>query len=74
MAFKDILEKHLTSDEIDKFGIWAFGENLHQINGSINFMNAWNELHSEDLLLKYDSKPDDDIPKMIDIWRKHIEL
>lgn len=57
--------------EEDDFAKWAFGDDYGYFTHGIEFFNAWNELHSEELMLKSDSRISEDIPKMIECWRRN---
>lgn len=60
----------LTNKEEQEFLRWAFGY-MPKFEACIEDMNAWNERHGDKLMLKPDSDPRDDLPKMIKIWREH---
>lgn len=55
----------------EEFALWAFGEDYTCIAGSINFMKAWNERHSDKLNLLNDGHMSKDIEKMVDVWKCH---
>lgn len=57
---------------VDEFYLWAFGENWKALSDSIESLNAWNELHGEDLRLHPDGLPNEDIPKMVSFWKANV--
>lgn len=57
--------------EQDAFGLWAFGKDLMEIHDGIEFMNAWNDLHGNELLLQSTGIISEDIKKMIELWREN---
>lgn len=60
-------------DEVEEFRVWAFGNfNLTEECDDLKLMNKWNELHGQQLMLDPFGDPFDDIPKMINIWRKNV--
>jgi len=48
----DFLERQLSEKDAEKCALWAFGEHFKELDGLINFMKAFNSLHSK--LLKLD--------------------
>lgn len=71
MSLRDIVEYYLDEDEAEEFALWAFGDGYRNWFGSIRHLRAWNKLHGEEMLLKQDDDPREDIPKMIVLWKKH---
>lgn len=69
---KDIIDYYLEDDPIDfeDFIEWAAGKGWRAIAPS-NLWKAWNDLHSDLLELSTEGNPYDDIPKMIDLWKKN---
>ena len=68
-SLKDLVSEY-EPDKCEEFARWAFGENYLVLCGRMSFLDAWNELHGELLMLHGDGHPSKDIPKMIDLWRK----
>lgn len=73
MHIRDHIEMHLSIEDAEKFALWAFGDEFRTIDLQHEGYIYWNKLHGEDLLLKCDGRPIDDIPKMIKLW-KDIEV
>jgi hypothetical protein len=69
---RTIIENILQDDEqVEKFGKWAWGDNLNEINFmSDETVKVWNDLHSDKLKLESYGIPQEDIPKMIELWRQ----
>ncbi len=65
---RDIVEDQI-GDRAEEFAEWAFGED-YATNLQYNLFLEWNNRHSHFMLLKGGSKPSDDIPKMIEIWKQ----
>ena len=60
-------------DELESFARWAFGDNFHELDHSLKFMESWNEIHGDDFLLRQDGIIEHDVPKMIQMWRDEKE-
>lgn len=70
IIIRDEVEKHIfDQNDVEKFGEWAFGKDYTIIDGSINFMKAWNQLHSDKLMLEDIGCITEDISKMVQIWK-----
>lgn len=71
MHVRDHIEMYLCPKDAEKFARWAFGEHFKNID--LNYMGHiyWNELHGEELHLRGDGNPIEDIPKMIELWKKY---
>jgi hypothetical protein len=54
----------------DDFGLWAFGENFKNIVGGKNFVDAWNERHSDKLILEYSNSRSISLEVMVELWRR----
>lgn len=67
---KDLFGEYLSEKEMETFPLWAFGKDYIDYSHALTFMNAWNELHGDCLMLHEDSCVFDDSPKMVDLWRK----
>lgn len=57
--------------ELDAFGLWAFGDVLFGLYAGLEFLESWNLLHGDKLMLKEDSIIGDDAPKMVQLWREN---
>lgn len=55
--------------ELEEFGLWAFGPYYRELDESINFMETWNQLHGDKLKLERSGKISIDVPKMVQVWR-----
>lgn len=70
---KDLIISHMNLEDIEKiddFGLWAFGDGYKEFDHSYDFLKAWNQLHGKDLMLEDEGVPGEDIPKMIELWKK----
>jgi len=72
-GIKDLIRQFCTDEEVEIFAEWAFGDDFKLIVGSIRFLNAWNELHGSKLFLHDDGSPQEDMEKMIALWRESID-
>ena len=50
--------------------IEGFGDNFKELDHSLLFMQSWNEIHGDELMLSQDSMIEHDIPKMVEIWNE----
>lgn len=57
-------------EDLQAFGLWAFGEGYEVINSAITFLKRWNELHDDELLLFADGEMSIDIPEMVRLWKE----
>jgi len=57
--------------DIENFHKWAFGVTKDCISSRLDAMNYWNSLHSDLMILKPHGTLNNDIPKMIELWRMH---
>lgn len=70
MGIRDEFARFIEDEgELDDFGEWAFGENFRELDHSLKFMEAWNLRHGETLQLLPDSCIQQDVPKMIQLWK-----
>lgn len=62
----------ILSDKNDQeeFSRWAFGTNFNENSSLLEGMLYWNLYHSDKLKLEPDSVCEEDIPKMVEIWKK----
>jgi len=65
------LPKH---DDQEAFALWAFGPDYKSLPYSPKFMDAWNERHSDKLMLKRFGEISNDIEKMVEIWKNDSNL
>ena len=75
-SMRDTIEhfmKPMDEEELEDFALWAFGENFQELDHSLKFMEAWNEIHGDDFLLRQDGVIEFDVPKMIQMWRDEKE-
>ncbi len=61
----------LTNDPVlsELFAEWAFGDKYWQFEYITEFMDAWNDLHSQELLLTGDGYIPDDLKNMVELWK-----
>jgi hypothetical protein len=57
-------------EDCNEFAQWAFGENYRNFVHGLSFMQAWNEFHGEDFLLKENGLVVEAAPKMVMLWRE----
>ena len=63
------IESILGSEEAEKFAEWAWGKEFRTII-SPDLVKKWNELHGDKFLLDAFGSPKEDIPNMIELWKK----
>lgn len=71
---RNIIENILCEKEAEEFAEWAWGDDFRDLNYKFadDLVHRWNERHLKNgLILSVVNSPYDDIPKMIEIWRKH---
>ncbi len=71
---KDLVRDKLnpvSESELDEFGQWAFGDLFKNLNGSLKFMEAWNENHGSELRLKPDGFITEDVEKIVKLWKEY---
>jgi hypothetical protein len=66
---RDLIELYLSEKEAEEFAEWAFGEDFRRFDINYKAHIRWNLRHRE-LILKESGSPQDDIPKMIELWKK----
>jgi len=59
-----------TEEDRDIFCTWAFGEDYITIEYGADLLYHWNKRHGELYILKICGNIYDDIPIMVDLWRK----
>ena len=69
MNLKTFLKELIADPEdLEAFGLWAFGSELRKLDRHINFMERWNEIHGNGLKLNSFGEIAEDVPKMISLW------
>lgn len=68
MHIKNLIQKHLSLSESQKFAEWAIGKD-YRSKLQEEWPKLWNELHGDIYKIDPSSKPENDIPKMIELWR-----
>lgn len=69
MLARNIIETYLSSSVAKQFAEWAIGKHFED-RASYQWPALWNDLHGNELILLDVGHPDEDIPKMIQIWKK----
>lgn len=67
---RDIIEKLIGHQQAEIFAEWAWGENYRSMVFTQNAVAWWNERHGDKLEIHANNRPKDDIPKMIELWKK----
>ncbi len=67
------LELHLREEEIEDFMVWAYGDYYAELEGGMDFLKAWNFLHSNLLMLTPSGCIGDDLPRMVAFWEARKE-
>lgn len=68
--YRDFVEHYAGLEQAEDFAMWAFGPGFKNISGG-DIWKEWNKLHGDLYTIVGSNKPDDDIPKMVCIWRKY---
>lgn len=53
-----------TDDEKHKFACWAFGDDYENLEYALDYLEAWNRLHRDVLLLTQGGRVQEDTEKM----------
>jgi hypothetical protein len=70
MKLRDVFIEYIPDgDEIEQFAAWAFGTGYGEIDYSLDFMKAWNDLHGDKLNLEPTGQVSTDVPKMVQLWK-----
>lgn len=69
MHHRDIVEHYLTEEEAEHFAEWAIGKDFREKERR-QWPEFWNVLHGNELKLEESGYPEEDIPKMIELWKK----
>lgn len=73
LYLKEMLKNYLPEHEIDKFALFAFGEDYKKEScRAITYLNLWNSLHGDKLKLSPTGLISDDVHKMIEVYRKSL--
>lgn len=71
-GIKGLVLLWLSKEEAEEFTRFVFGNDYLTIQCSAeDFIGVWNVKYGDDLILKGNGRPSEDIPKMISVWRKH---
>lgn len=72
MHFKDIIIHHLGSLDAEHFAKWDVGDPYQTIEGQ-DWPYLWNEFHGNELEIYGFGDINEDIEKMIEVWRRKNE-
>lgn len=67
LHLRDLIESYLP-DDAEVFAAWAFGDDFATIPLH-TFWERWNERHSDKLTLAGSGSPQDDVPRLIELWK-----
>lgn len=71
VCIRDVVEYHIdASEKSHDFAEWAFGP-AFRVYENKEFVDAWNEQHSELMIVDMAGKFEPDVIKMINLWREH---
>ena len=71
MTLRQFFEELIADPEdLEQFAAWSFGEEFKSLDGRLNFLEKWNELHGDELKLSPSGAIAEDAPQMIILWRK----
>jgi len=65
----DFWKSQGSEDEVNEFGLWAFGEAYKELATGSEFIDAWNKLHSQQLLLTDEGQIVSDCIKMVTLYK-----
>lgn len=72
MSIRDTVEHYLKpkdEEELDAFGLWAFGDKYKDYDHTLKFMEAWNEIHGDEYMLHPDGCMQLDVGVMVEMWK-----
>lgn len=74
MLLKDLIT-HLLGDacKAEEFALWAFGTMYQDISHPIGFMEAWNTIHGDKLMLEPSGNMVDDCMRMLMVWEERCQ-
>lgn len=68
-SFRDFFDELIPDQkELDEFSLWAFGKG-YENKDSLEIMNSWNDLHSNEYMLKPDNMVESDAKIMVNLWK-----
>lgn len=68
MHIKDYFGQYLSQEELDDFGLWAFGIDDKLFDRAL-LMENWNKLHGNKYTLMGDGRILEDTKKMVDLYK-----
>jgi len=71
---RDVIESFLYPETLSyhNFMLWAFGEDYKCLNFNTDDpVLAWNKLHKNYVSLSSTGNPEENLNKMITLWKKH---
>ena len=69
--FNPYFEDH---KELQDFAEWAFGPNYLNFYGSMDFLDSWNDLHSDLLTLNINGSINEDSKIMVNLWKENKKI
>ncbi len=72
-GLKDLVLTYVSEEDSEKFALWSFGEKYRELEGTEEFMVAWNLAHCEELELTGTENVSESIWKMVNIWRESLK-
>jgi hypothetical protein len=66
---RDLVRRELSPEKAIEFALWAFGDQYEDLFND-EFRLVWNFRHEDKLKLHGNGRPDVDLPKMIEIWKR----
>jgi len=78
MHIRDLVRYNLIKDDErfdgeEGFARWAWGPRYGKIDFTKEGVSEWNKFHKDIFVLDSSNDPEDDIPVMMELWRKHRE-
>ena len=70
--FREIVESFIPHPESEEFAKWAWGDEYKEIVTE-QLPEHWNHIHGDELMLHAAGRVWEDIPLMIELWRKYNE-
>lgn len=67
---RNTLYEYISPLDADEFLLWALGNGYSEITFN-DYPEKWNLIHGSELTLNRNGKYLEDIPKMVDLWKKH---
>jgi hypothetical protein len=69
-ALELLVREHIPKKDAKNFLDWAFGEYWKEFSDLSQFADHWNELHSDEFSVNYENNVQQDVLKMIEIWKQ----